>query len=258
MKNWEEIPEIDLYSDGGAEPNPGNGGFGVIMSYKGKRKEFFNGYRLTTNNRMELMGVIYGLERLKIKSKVNVYTDSKYVIDGIQLGWAKKWRSKDWFRTKSKKAINHDLWAKLLDLIDRQEQVEFHWVKGHNGHPENERCDELAGIALKSENLLEDERYEPALNAESSKGSTQKITYESKAKIKKEGDACRKCGIPVIKRQPKKRKTKAHQSYYFDYYLYCTSCKAMYMVEEASHSFGMTKTRKDRSIEHVTSTQGEI
>jgi hypothetical protein len=99
---WAEIPEINLYSDGGAEPNPGKGGFGVIMSYQGIKREFSQGYELTTNNRMELMGVIYGLERLKTKSVVNVFTDSRYVIDGIEKGWAEKWKPKNWFRTRMK------------------------------------------------------------------------------------------------------------------------------------------------------------
>lgn len=231
MKNWEEIPQIDLYSDGGAEPNPGNGGFGVILSYKGKRKEFFKGYRLTTNNRMELMGVIFGLERLKTKSIVNVYTDSKYVIDGIELGWAKKWKSKDWFRTKNKKAINHDLWAKLLTLVEQQEKVKFQWVKGHAGHPENERCDELANSGIKSSELLEDEGYEPNMESKSNSGNT----FQSKPKIKieKEGDACRKCGTEVVIKRPKKRKIKENQSYYFEWYLYCPNCRNLYMVEEA-------------------------
>src|SRR5688572_23592342 len=95
---WNELPEIDLYSDGGAEPNPGKGGFGVILSYKGNKKEFSQGYALTTNNRMELMAVIYGLERLKTKSIVKVFSDSQYVINGIEKGWAQKWKSKNWYR----------------------------------------------------------------------------------------------------------------------------------------------------------------
>jgi ribonuclease HI len=150
---WNEIPEIILYSDGGAEPNPGKGGFGIIMVYKGIKKEFSQGYVLTTNNRMELMGVIYGLERLKTKSIVKVFTDSQYVINGIENGWAQKWKSKNWFRNKNDKAINFDLWDRLLQLISTQEKVTFNWVKGHDGHPENERCDELAMSALNSNNL---------------------------------------------------------------------------------------------------------
>ena len=231
MKSWDETPEIDLYSDGGAEPNPGNGGFGVIMSYKGKRKEFFKGYRLTTNNRMELMGVIFGLERLKTKSIVNVYTDSKYVIDGIKLGWAKIWRSNDWLRTKNEKAINHDLWTQLLNLIEHHEKVEFYWIKGHAGHPENERCDELANFGITSTELFEDEGYEP--NAEFNDNSGTVAERQTRNKIEKEGDTCRNCGTEVIIKRPEKRKIKENQSYYFEWYLYCPRCRNLYMVEEA-------------------------
>lgn len=155
------MPEVNLFSDGGAEPNPGKGGFGVILTYKGREKEFSQGYTLTTNNRMELMGVIYGLERLKTKSIVNVYTDSRYVVDGINKGWAEKWKSNNWLRAKKQKALNNDLWARLLTLISNQQEVRFNWVKGHAGHPENERCDSLATIALSKDDLLDDVGYEP-------------------------------------------------------------------------------------------------
>ncbi len=220
--NWDEIPEIELYSDGGAEPNPGKGGFGVIMSYKGSKKEFSQGYMLTTNNRMELMGVIYGLEKLKTKSIVNVFSDSRYVVDGITLGWAEKWKTQNWYRTKTEKALNYDLWERLLILISNQEKVKFNWIKGHFGHPENERCDELASEALNGENLLEDIGYDP-------------IPETTNAKIKNEGDLCRKCNTPVILKKPEKKKLKPNQTYYFEYYLLCPnqSCKTMYMVEEA-------------------------
>ena len=158
---WNEIPEVNLYSDGGADPNPGKGGFGVIMSYKGIKREFSQGYELTTNNRMELMGVIYGLERLKTKSSVNVFTDSRYVIDGIEKGWAERWKSKNWYRTRTEKAINCDLWDKLLTLISAHQKVKFNWIKSHAGHIENERCDELASAALKGASLLTDVGYQP-------------------------------------------------------------------------------------------------
>lgn len=160
---WTEIPEINLYSDGGAEPNPGKGGFGIILSYKETKKEFSQGYRLTTNNRMELMGVIFGLEKLKTKSKVNVYCDSRYVVDGMTKGWAEKWKSNNWYRTKDELASNHDLWDRLLTLVSNHEIVKFNWIRGHFGHSENERCDELANIALNSESLIEDTVYEETL-----------------------------------------------------------------------------------------------
>lgn len=241
--NWKDIPEIDLYSDGGAEPNPGKGGFGVIMSYKGIRKEFSQGFRLTTNNRMELMGVIHGLERLKTKSIVNVYSDSRYVIDGITKGWAEKWKSKNWYRTKTEKAINCDLWERLLVLISNQQEVEFNWIRGHFGHPENERCDELANIALNGDSLIEDTCYEENLYNETGlEFSSSLITPTIKdgfqnrqdyIKIKSEGDPCRKCSTAVIRRPSKKKELKPGQTYYFEYYFLCPKCKTVYMVDEA-------------------------
>jgi ribonuclease HI len=240
---WDEIPEIDLYSDGGAEPNPGRGGFGVIMSYKGFKKEFSQGFRLTTNNRMELMGVIHGLERLKTKSIVNIYSDSRYVVDGITKGWAEKWKSKNWYRNKTEKAMNYDLWERLLVLISNQQEVRFNWLRGHFGHPENERCDELAILALNSENLFEDTGYEENLFNETGyelniaitnpfeKGNFQ--NQKLNVKIRREGESCRKCGSGVILRPTKKKDLKPDQTYFFEYYLLCPNCKTIYMVEEA-------------------------
>jgi ribonuclease HI len=231
--SWEEIPEINLFSDGGAEPNPGKGGFGVMMTYKGHKKEFSQGYLLTTNNRMELMGVIFGLEKLKTKSNVNIYTDSRYVVDGITKGWAEKWKSKNWYRTKNEKAVNHDLWDRLLTLISTQHQVAFHWIKGHDGHFENERCDQIANEALNGNDLLEDSGYKPKEEGTVSGEEKRMTDYPGKQKILQEGDQCRKCGTPVIKRQPKQKALKPGQNYYFEFYLLCPNCKTMYMVEEA-------------------------
>jgi len=240
---WDDIPEINLYSDGGAEPNPGKGGFGIIMSYKGIKKEFSQGFRLTTNNRMELMGVIHGLERLKTKSIVNVYSDSNYVVEGISKGWAAKWKSNNWYRTKTEKAINIDLWERLLLLISNHHEVKFNWIRGHFGHPENERCDELANIALNSESLFEDTVYEENLYNETGLEFTSSITNtplqgsfhnrKEKIKIKSETDPCRKCGSVLIRKPTKKKELKPGQTYYFEYFFLCTKCKTVYMVEEA-------------------------
>ena len=234
MKTWTEIPNIELYSDGGAEPNPGKSGFGVILCYKGKQKEFHKGYQLSTNNRMELMGVIFGLEQLKTKSNVQVFTDSKYVIDGITKGWAAKWKSNGWQRTKNQKAVNSDLWNRLLNAIS-EHNVEFNWVKGHAGHTENERCDTLANMGINSKEPLEDVGYEPKENnATVSTHSNANFSKTNKIKIEKEGDNCRKCGEPVIKKHRKKtKKIKPNQTYYFEYVLLCPSCKTMYMTEDA-------------------------
>lgn len=242
---WNEIPEVNLYSDGGAEPNPGKGGFGVIMSYKGIKREFSQGYELTTNNRMELMGVIFGLERLKTKSVVNVYTDSRYVIDGIEKGWAERWKSKNWYRTRSEKAINYDLWDKLLTLISLHQKVTFNWVKGHAGHLENERCDELALTALRADTLLVDTGYQPAQSQsdESNEGDYTQSNVR-KTKVTAEGDACRKCGTSVLKKPTKKKVAKPGQTYYYDYFLLCPNCKTMYLLEEAKRGI----TNQDRNL----------
>ncbi|MFN4315758.1 MAG: ribonuclease HI [Chitinophagaceae bacterium] len=241
--NENEFAEIELYSDGGAEPNPGQGGFGVILSYQGTKKEFSQGFRLTTNNRMELMGVIHGLERLKRKSIVRVYSDSRYVIDGITKGWAEKWKSNKWYRIRTEKATNHDLWERLLIQISNHERVNFNWIKGHFGHPENERCDELANIALNGEHLMEDTVYEENLFNETglefntfSANTIVKPNSQLRSdhvKVKAEGDPCRKCGTSVIFRPAKKKEFKPGQTYFFEYYFLCPKCKTVYLVEEA-------------------------
>lgn len=237
-----QLPEVDLYSDGGAEPNPGKGGFGVIMSYKGIKKEFSQGYELTTNNRMELMGVIHGLERLKTKSVVNVFTDSRYVVDGIEKGWAERWKSKNWFRTRTEMAVNHDLWDRLLTAISAQEKVTFNWVKGHAGHTENERCDELAMSALKGNSLLIDIGYKPTQSKGDDLNSGGNIQPNAKKiKVTQEGDACKKCGTDVIKKPTKKKEMKPGQTYYYEYYLLCPNCKTMYLLEEAKREITIEK-----------------
>lgn len=141
------MKHVFIYTDGACSGNPGPGGWGTILKYNGKEKVLSGGEKSTTNNRMELMAVIEGLSALKERCRVTVYSDSKYIIDAIQQGWAKKWRSKGWMRTNKDKALNSDLWETLLNLLENHE-VDFVWVKGHAGHPENERCDRLAVNAV--------------------------------------------------------------------------------------------------------------
>lgn len=148
---------ITLYSDGACSGNPGPGGYGVILDYNGQEKELSGGFRGTTNNRMELMGVITGLESLKEPCSVRVVSDSKYVVDAIEKGWAAKWRRNGWKRNKKEKALNPDLWQRLLDLCAKH-TVKFEWVNGHAGHPQNERCDRLAVDAAAMPGLPEDVR----------------------------------------------------------------------------------------------------
>ncbi len=149
---------VTIYTDGACSGNPGAGGYGVVLLYGAARKELSGGYRRTTNNRMEVLAVIKGLEALKEPCKVNLYSDSKYVVDAIEKGWVVKWKQNGWMRNKKEKASNVDLWERLLVLLQKH-QVSFIWVKGHADNLENERCDQLARAAIQSDNLLEDEKY---------------------------------------------------------------------------------------------------
>ena len=156
------LKHVKIYTDGACVGNPGPGGYGVVLKYGKGRRELQGGYRLTTNNRMELLAPIEGLSALKEKCRVTMFSDSRYVVDAMAKGWAKKWQAKGWMRNKKDKAINPDLWARLLSLSDEHE-VEFKWVKGHAGNIENERCDELAEQAARQPNLIVDRGYEASL-----------------------------------------------------------------------------------------------
>lgn len=149
---------VKIYTDGGCLGNPGKGGYAAILTFGEHRKEISGGYTLTTNNRMELMACIKALEALKYPCEVTITSDSKYVVDGISKGWAKKWKKNDWKRSNKSQAENIDLWDRLLSLSEHH-VTNFVWVKGHDGHDENERCDELAKEAAESENLEEDIGY---------------------------------------------------------------------------------------------------
>ncbi len=149
---------IRMYTDGAAQGNPGPGGYGTILSFQGHNKELSQGYRLTTNNRMELMAVIAGLEAIKKHGiPVTIYSDSKYVVEAIRQGWLWGWEKKDF----AKKA-NPDLWKRYI-VLHKKFRPEFVWVKGHAGHPQNERCDQLAVAAAQDFDLLVDEGYEESL-----------------------------------------------------------------------------------------------
>lgn len=144
-----------MYTDGAAKGNPGPGGYGTVLLYKGHRKELSQGFRHTTNNRMELLAVIAGLEAIKESGwKVKVYSDSKYVVDAIEKGWLAGWQKKGF-----KKKANPDLWQRLIPLLKKHD-VKFIWVKGHHGIAENERCDQLAVAAAEGRDLPVDKGYE--------------------------------------------------------------------------------------------------
>ena len=141
-----QLKQVELYTDGACQGNPGPGGWGAILRYGAHEKELSGGERETTNNRMELSAVIEGLKLLKEPCAVTLYSDSQYVCNALEKGWAKKWKQNGWMRNKKEPALNPDLWDELLRLagIHRLTVV---WVKGHAGHPENERCDRLAVAA---------------------------------------------------------------------------------------------------------------
>jgi ribonuclease HI len=162
--NFDDSEGIVIYTDGGCSGNPGPGGYGAVIIQDGSRKEISGGYRLTTNNRMEMIACIKAIESLEDDDPVRLYSDSSYVVNGITRGWAKKWRKNGWIRSGSEKAQNVDLWSKLLVLYERID-VEFVWVKGHAGTLENECCDRLAVAAASKSGLPVDEAYE--------KGATQ-------------------------------------------------------------------------------------
>ena len=152
------LKTVEIYTDGACLGNPGPGGYGVVLLCGDLRKELSGGYRLTTNNRMEMMAAIVGLRSLKYPCAVTLYTDSQYVVNAMTKGWAKKWQANGWKRNKTDNAVNPDLWEQMLALC-KEHDVTFRWVRGHAGNVENERCDRLAVTAAKQPNLEPDLGY---------------------------------------------------------------------------------------------------
>ncbi|MDD5886740.1 MAG: ribonuclease HI [Oscillospiraceae bacterium] len=141
-----KLTQVELFTDGACSGNPGPGGYGAILRSMGSEKELSGGEPNTTNNRMELTAVIVGLQALKRPCSVDIYSDSQYFVNGITKGWAENWKARGWKKADGKPALNADLWETLLQELSRHE-VRIHWVRGHAGHPENERCDALAVAA---------------------------------------------------------------------------------------------------------------
>ncbi len=137
------MKHVDIYTDGACKYNPGPGGFAAILVYNGREKEVFGGEKSTTNNRMELLAAINGLKMLREACEVTLYSDSKYLIDSVEKGWVYSWQKNGWRKADKSPALNPDLWQELLGLLEKH-TVDFVWVKGHNGHEYNERCDRLA------------------------------------------------------------------------------------------------------------------
>src|SRR6266566_4454594 len=213
-----EVPHVQIYTDGACEPNPGPGGYAVVLLHPKRRMETNGGFHLTTNNRMEIYAAIKGLELLKKPCKVTLYSDSQYLVNAMMDGWVTAWKKRDWWRINKERAVNIDLWQRLLALCETHE-VKFVWLKGHSGHKENERCDQLSCAALRQPNLPADEGYE-----------TRPADEGRRPRLTEEGQPCWKCSTPVIKQKPRKRPSR---DYYYEYYLYCPKCHATYEVEEA-------------------------
>jgi ribonuclease HI len=152
-------PHVVIYTDGGCRPNPGPGGYGVVLVHPRKRAELSGGFRQTTNNRMEIFAAIAGLEMLKKPCRITLYSDSQYLVKAMTQGWVATWKRKGWWRTRTERPENVDLWQRLEPLC-RVHEVEFRWVRGHAGNSGNERCDQLAMAALRQPNLPVDEGYE--------------------------------------------------------------------------------------------------
>ena len=147
------MKQVEIYTDGACSNNPyGNGGYGTIIVNGEEQRELSGGFQHTTNNRMEMMAVIAGLEALKEASEVTLYSDSQYIVNSVNKGWVYRWKANNWMRNKKDAALNVDLWKRILGLCDTH-TVTFQWVRGHSGHPENERCDQLAVAALREDNL---------------------------------------------------------------------------------------------------------
>ena len=211
------VPSIEIYTDGFCEPNPGRGGYAAVLLHPKGRREISGGFRLTTNNRMELIAAVKALEILKQRCNVVLHSDSKYLVDAMRERWFEKWRRNGWWRTQTERVANVDIWEQLVRLCE-QHTVEFRWVKGHAGIPENERCDALAMAAAAEPDLQADGAFESPPAAPAHRPDLQ------------EGEPCRKCGEPVVKQTSRK---KPKQDFYYEYYLWCPKCNATFAVEEA-------------------------
>ena len=154
-----KFASVTIYTDGACIKNPGPGGYGVVLDYEGRKRELSQGFRNTTNNRMEIMAAIIALESLTENSRVTVFSDSQYLVKAISDGWVKRWQKRGWKRNNRDMARNPDLWARLVKACEAHE-VEFKWIRGHSANPENERCDRLANEAARRPNLSADDGYE--------------------------------------------------------------------------------------------------
>ena len=229
----QSIKQVAIFADGGAEANHRTGGYGVVLRFGDHCRELSEGFRWTNSERMELHAAIAGLETLKRPCHVRLHSDSKYVVDAVNTGMLFRMAAKDWVCRKK----NLDLWRRFLATY-LQHEVEMVWVKGHSGIDDNERCDRLASEAMGRSELQDDPGYTAKTPSTSNAVAAAALgTTATKAKakrgpkVKREGDPCRHCGTPLVRRRPTQTNPKSDQ--YYLWYLYCQSCRRIYHVEDA-------------------------
>ncbi len=224
---------VTIYTDGSCSGNPGPGGYGVVLLAGDRRKELSGGFRRTTNNRMEILAAIVGVEALKTPCHVALHSDSQYLVNAMTKGWARSWRAKGWKKQDGEPAKNPDLWARLLEACAKHHVV-FHWVRGHAGNTENERCDALAVQAMQGATAV-DVGYE---GADAPPEAPARPTPKPKTATLALGDGppCKACGTPLERRVPKGKAPKPG-SFYYEWFHACPSCGRTYMPPEAKRSW---------------------
>lgn len=237
MEAGGERKTVTMYTDGGCDPNPGVGGYGVVLLHGGRRRELSGAFRLTTNNRMEVLAAIVGLEAIKMPCRVEIFSDSKYLVDAVEKRWIQGWEARGWRRKDGEPVPNADLWKRLLEVC-RKHEVKFAWVAGHSGVAENERCDQLVADARRAGELPVDEGYLAAAQARAQRQLPLDAALPAPGgpvadvPVREEGQPCRKCGTPVVRRTPKRTKNRGKLFVYL-YYLYCVGCRTLYLVDAA-------------------------
>ncbi|HMN12936.1 MAG TPA: ribonuclease HI [Bellilinea sp.] len=227
----------EIFTDGACLGNPGPGGWAALIRIGGKQKKLKGGFAKTTNNRMELTAAICGLEGLPSSvTSVDLYSDSRYLVEAMVQGWVENWKSKRWMKSAGKPVPNADLWKRLLSA-EAGKKVTWHWVKGHAGHPENELVDRISQELAASSPTAIDPGYAAedlteTLPLDFSSVDDPLPSRKGGGPVDQVGDPCRKCGTPVIKKNPK-RSVKPEQTYYYEYYFLCPSCGTMYLTDKA-------------------------
>ncbi len=233
----------EIFTDGSSSGNPGPGGWAALIRVDGKTREMSGGFRRTTNNRMELLAAIQALDTVVDADEIDLYSDSRYLVESVTKGWVKNWQKKGWVRAQNQPVPNTDLWKWLLGLLQRK-TVHFHWVEGHAGHPENERADRLAVIAGSKPNLPVDEGYDlkPAKSIQPNLFQTQPPQTVAQAATvpgePAEGRPCRKCGAKLVRKVPAAKRTPG-QKYYYAYYFACPQCGTNYFTKAARREIKM-------------------